>query len=172
MNRVALIILFLGCFLTACTKSNESGLAAYNAQKEKDDQIVANYLKANPSLDAKKIDTSGVYYITVAPGTGNDLFTNSTTVTVGYEGRLLTTGDVFAKTNEFHPSFPLQTVIKGWQLGIPKGKRGGTIRLLVPSRYAYGPAPQPQLGIAFGLKDGVPANSVLDFEIQIFDIIN
>jgi FKBP-type peptidyl-prolyl cis-trans isomerase FkpA len=112
MKRAALTILFFGCFLTACTKSNETGLAAYNARKVIDDQIIADYLKANPTLDAKKIDTSGVYYITVVPGTGNDLFTNSTTVTVGYEGRLLTTGQVFAKTNDFHPSFPLQTVIK------------------------------------------------------------
>lgn len=172
MNRAALIILFLSCVLTACTKSNESGIAAYDARKVIDDKIIADYLKANPTLAAKKIDTSGVYYITVVPGSGNDLFTNSTSVTVGYEGRLLSTGEVFTKTNEFHPSFPLQTVIKGWQLGIPKGKRGGTIRLLVPSRYAYGPAAQPLLGTAFGLKNGVPANAILDFDIQIFDIIN
>jgi FKBP-type peptidyl-prolyl cis-trans isomerase FkpA len=172
MKRAVVIFLFLAGFLTACTKSNETGLAVYNAQKAIDDKIIADYLQANPGLNAKRIDTSGVYYITVAPGSGNDLFTRSTRVVLGYTGKLLTTGQVFAKTNEFHPEFALQNIILGWQLGIPYGRRDGTIRLLIPSRYAYGPAAQPQLGVAFDLKNGLPANAVLDFEIQIYDIIN
>jgi FKBP-type peptidyl-prolyl cis-trans isomerase FkpA len=172
MNRVALIICCLAYCLAGCGKSNDSGRAAYLAQAAIDDKIVADYLVANPNLQATKIDTSGVYYITVAPGTGNDLFTRSTRVVIGYTGRLLTTGQVFARTNEFHPEVSLQTIILGWQLGIPQGKRGGVIRLLMPSRYAYGPAPQPQLGVAFDFKEGLPANAVLDFEIQLYDIKN
>jgi FKBP-type peptidyl-prolyl cis-trans isomerase FkpA len=172
MNRAALIILFLCVGFAACKKTTEGGLAGYRAQAVIDDKIIVDYLKANPTLVAKKIDTSGVYAIIIDPGNGNDLFTNSTLVTVGYTGRLLTTGQVFSQTNDFHPSFVLAQVIKGWQLGIPQIKKTGIVRLLIPSRYAYGPAPQPQLGVAFGLKNGLPASAVLDFDIQLYDVTN
>jgi FKBP-type peptidyl-prolyl cis-trans isomerase FkpA len=173
MNRVALIILLLVFGLAACIKTPNTGLVAYNAQKAIDDKVIADYLKANPGLVAKRaFDTSGVYYIIKQQGTINALFTNSTRVTVADTGRILTTGQVFTQTNEFHPSFVLGTVILGWQLGIPQIKKGGTVRLLVPSRYAYGPNTQPLLGKEFGLTGGLPANAVLDFTIQLYDIAN
>ncbi len=164
MNRAAIIILFLCAGLMACKKSTDEGVAGYKAQAGIDDKIIADTLKNNPSLNAKKIDTSGVYYIVEQPGSGSDLFTNSTSVTVGYTGKVLTTGKMFAKTDDFHPSFILQSVILGWQLGIPKIQKGGKVRLLLPSRYAYGPAPQPQIGL--------PKNAILDFEITLYDIVN
>jgi len=171
MNRAALVILFLATLLAACGKANNEGIVAYNAQKVIDDKIVADYLTANPGLVAKKIDTSGVYYIVQDPGSGNAIFTNSTMVTVGYTGRLLYnsntkqySGKVFTQTDKFHPSFTLQQVILGWRLGIPKIKKDGTVRLLIPSRYAYGPNEQPLLGL--------PANAILDFDITLYDIIN
>jgi FKBP-type peptidyl-prolyl cis-trans isomerase FkpA len=83
---------------------------------------------------------------------------------VGDTGRLLTTGAVFTKTNQFHPSYILGNVILGWQLGIPKIKNGGIVRLLIPSRYAYGPYPQAQIGL--------PANAVLDFDIELYNVTN
>ncbi|TSJ44536.1 hypothetical protein FO440_10275 [Mucilaginibacter corticis] len=164
MNRAALIILFLCAGLSACKKSTEGGTAGYKAQARVDDAIIAKYLSENPTLEAKKVDTSGVYYIVEQPGTGSDLFTNSTSVTVGYTGSILSNGKVFAQTQSFHPSYILQSVILGWKLGIPKIQKGGTIRLLLPSRYAYGPAPQPQIGL--------PANAILDFTITLYDIVN
>lgn len=173
MNRAALIILLLVSCLTACIKSPDTNLVAYNARKAIDDKIIADYLKANPGLVAKRaFDTSGVYYIIKQPGTGNALFTNTTLVTVGDTGRILTTGQVFTQTNDFHPSFVIGQVILGWQLGIPQIKNGGIVRLLIPSRYAYGPNPQPQLGSEFGLTGGLPANAVLDFDIQLYNISN
>jgi FKBP-type peptidyl-prolyl cis-trans isomerase FkpA len=179
MNRAALVILFLATLLAACGKSTGSGIVAYNAQKAIDDKIIADYLAANPGLAAKKIDTSGVYYIVQDPGSGNAIFTNSTSVTVGYTGRLLYdsnkktySGQVFTNTNDFHPSFALQQVILGWRLGIPKIKKDGTVRLLIPSRYAYGPNAQPLLGMEYGFKDGLPPNAILDFDITLYDIIN
>lgn len=173
MNRAALIILLLVSGLAACIKSPDTGLVAYNAQKAIDDKVITDYLKAHPDLIAKRaFDTSGVYYIIKQPGTGNALFTNSTQVTVADTGRLLTTGQVFTQTNDYHPSFVLGQLILGWQLGIPQIKKGGIVRLLIPSRYAYGPNAQPQLGVSFGLTGGLPANAVLDFDIQVYDIVN
>ena len=43
-------------------------------------------------------------------------------------------------------------------------KKGGKIRVLAASRYAYGPYPQDGIGL--------PANSVVDFEIELLDVTN
>ena len=79
---------------------------------------------------------------------------------------------VFAKTDNIHPSYRLSEVIRGWRVGIPQIKKGGVVRLLLPSRYAYGPFAQPELGKAYGLTDGLPASAVLDFDITLYDIVN
>ncbi|MEN0056353.1 MAG: FKBP-type peptidyl-prolyl cis-trans isomerase [Mucilaginibacter sp.] len=167
MNRTLLLLLLFIVGFAACQKSATDPLIQYNAQKAIDDTLVSKYLKANPGLGAKRVtDTSGVYYI-IKPGeegSGNDLFTNSTQITVGYTAQLLTTGKLIVETNNFHPSYTLGQVIRGWQLGIPLVKKGGKIRLIVPSRYAYGPFPQDSIGL--------PANAVLDFNIQLFNVIN
>ncbi|WP_183556499.1 FKBP-type peptidyl-prolyl cis-trans isomerase [Mucilaginibacter sp. SP1R1] len=166
MYRTLLILLVIAAGFAACSKSASDPLVEYNAQKAIDDTLISKYLKANPGLNAKRIDTSGVYYI-IKPGeegVGNDLFTSSTQVTVGYTGQILTTGYLFAQTNNFHPSYRLSDVIRGWQLGIPMVKKNGKIRLIIPSRYAYGPYDQDSIR--------VPKNSVLDFNIQLYNVIN
>jgi FKBP-type peptidyl-prolyl cis-trans isomerase FkpA len=165
MNRTLLILLVLIAGFSACKKTVDP-MIQYKAQAAIDDKIISDYLTSHPGLGAKRIDTSGVFYI-INPGeegTGNDLFTNSTQVTVGYTAQILTTGVVIAQTNDFHPSFPLGSVIRGWQLGIPLIKKNGKIRLLVPSRYAYGPFAQDSIHL--------PANSVMDFHIQLYNVIN
>ncbi|MFD2874403.1 FKBP-type peptidyl-prolyl cis-trans isomerase [Mucilaginibacter ximonensis] len=180
MYRALVIILFLLAGLTSCKKDLLGSRAAYEAQAGKDDELVQSYLKAN-SLQATKADTSGVYYIIEQPGTGTDLFTASTQVSVGYVGKVINkdlSEQVFARSDDpskgqdFHPTFVLSQVILGWQLGIPYGQKGGKIRLFIPSRYAYGPNAQPLVGTQYGLKGGLPANAVLDFEITLYDIIN
>jgi len=177
MSRVLFILLVFCSFLAGCVKSTDSGLAAAKAQALIDDKVISNYLSQNPGLNAKRVDaatgdTSGVYYIIKQAGTGTSLFTNSTQVTVADTGRLLTNGTIFTETNDFHPTYILSQVIRGWQLGIPLCQKGGIIRLLIPSRYAYGPNGQPNIGTAFGLTGGLPANAVLDFDIQLYDVTN
>jgi FKBP-type peptidyl-prolyl cis-trans isomerase FkpA len=165
MSKWLLSILFICCIVVGCTKSN-SNFATYKAQAAIDDKIISEYIIANglsgKALKAK--DTSGVYYIVLEPGQGNDLFTSSTQVTVGDTGRLLTTGAVFYQTNEYHPSYVLGQMILGWQLGLPEIKNGGLVRLLIPSRYAYGPYPQGDYNL--------PKNAILDFNIRIYNITN
>jgi len=171
MNRVAITILVLFFCFTACKKS-DVGPAAEKAQAAIDDKMISDYLAVNPGLNAKKIDTTGVYYIVIDPGSINTIFTSSTRITVGYTGRLLTTGQKFEDSGEFNPTYELGKVIRGWKLGIPQIKKGGKVRLLLPSRYAYGPYPQPQLGVKYGLKNGLPGNAVLDFDISLYDAVN
>lgn len=169
MYRILLILLVVGVFFAACKKTVDPTIQ-YRAQAAIDDKLIQDYIKAN-NLSAKRTDntstdTSGVYYI-INPGeegAGNDLFTSSTQVTVGYTAQVLNTTAIIANTNEFHPSYRLGDVILGWRLGIPLIKRNGKIRLLVPSRYAYGPFPQDSIHL--------PANSVLDFNIKLYNVIN
>jgi FKBP-type peptidyl-prolyl cis-trans isomerase FkpA len=167
MNRILVILLLVAACLGACKKATDP-LIHYRAQAAIDDKIIQDYLAANPGLGAKRVDndTSGVFYI-INPGeegAGNDLFTSSTQVTVGYTAQVLNSPAIIAETNNFHPSYKLGEVIMGWRLGIPKVKKNGKVRLLVPSRYAYGPFQQDSIHL--------PANSVMDFHIQLYNVIN
>jgi len=105
-----------------------------------------------------------VRYIINTPGNINSLYTSSTSITVGYSGVLLSTGQTFVQTGDIHPSFILGQVIRGWQLGIPKVTQGGTITLFVPSRQAYGPYAQSDYNL--------PANAVLIFTITVYKVTN
>ena len=165
MGRIIVIwcvLIFAGC------KKSDDAAAIVKAQAKIDDQLIQDYINKN-NLPANKVmigtaDTTGIWYINTISGTAPALLASSSLLTVGYTGRLLTTGMVFAQTDTYHPSFHLGDMIKGWQYGIVKSqmKKGGTVRLLIASRYAYG---------AFN-QIGIPANSVLDFDIELFDVTN
>lgn len=141
--------------------------AQIKAQQAVDDKIITAYLKTN-KVTAQVVDSAnvstGIYYVIDTLGTGLDLYTSSTQITVGYKATLLTTGKEFVSTDEFHPSYILGQTIRGWQFGIPKVKKGGTITLYIPSHYAYGPFAQPTLGL--------PANAILIFNIKVYNITN
>jgi len=164
MNRLLLLCCCVMLF-TACKKVTDPAVINPD-QAAIDDQIIADYIAGNNLTGvAKKVgDTIGVWYIVEKPGTVSTLYSSSSSVTVGYTGKVLTSGKVFAQTDAFHPSYVLGTLIRGWQLGIPKANKGGIVRLLIPSRYAYGPYAQPSLGLS--------SNAVLDFTIEVFDVTN
>jgi FKBP-type peptidyl-prolyl cis-trans isomerase FkpA len=169
MNRLVLVFLLSIVALSSCKKGFDP-VAEERSQAQKDDQIIQDYIASKPDLasQVKRVDSAGiatgVYYVVLAPGSGNTLFTNSTRIIVDYTGKKLLTGEVFAQTNNFHPSFTLGEVLRAWQLGIPKIKKGGKIRIIAASRYAYGPYDQPEIHL--------PPNSVVDFEIELLDVTN
>ena len=155
-------MLFAAC-LSGCSKSDDV-VAQVKAQATIDDKIVTDYLTAN-KIPINRVDTTGVCYTIDTLGTGTNLFTSSTQITVSYTGTLLTTGAQFTSSGTtFHPTFILGQVIRGWQLGLPKINSGGVITLYLPSRYAYGPYAQPTLGL--------PANAILIFNIKLYNIVN
>jgi len=163
---------FLICCFAACTKSTLFGPDQYKAQAKVDDSIVSKYIRSiglqGKFKHVRNNDTIGVYYMIIDSGTTNTLYTTSTQVTVGDTGRYINKDGVsetqFYKTNNFNPSYTLASVILGWQLGIPECNAGGEVRLIIPSRYAYGHYAQPDLNL--------PENAILDFNIRIYSVTN
>ncbi len=129
-------------------------------QVEKDRLQIEDYLEDN-NLTAEVTD-EGLYYIISVPGTGVHPDINSE-VTVHYAGYKLN-GDIFDSSYDRGEkiTFPLANVIRGWQIGIPLFKEGGSGKLIIPSHLAYGSSPPP--GSTIG------KNEVLVFDIELFEV--
>lgn len=154
--------------LGACKKAATDN-SVYLAQIGTDSNKIRSYLLAN-NIPIKKVgDTIGVYYQILDSGSVASSYTQSTLITVGFTASVLNADmlDTVSKTNNYHPSFTLGNVIRGWQVGIPLINKYGRIRLFVPSRYAYGA--YPQTGTT---GKTIPANSVIDFDINLYNVTN
>jgi FKBP-type peptidyl-prolyl cis-trans isomerase FkpA len=148
---ILLLTLFIGAF-SSCKKDSFDPAK----QAVTDDAAIQAYIKTN-NITATK-DPSGLYYQVITPGTGGYPTVNSL-ITVAYTGKLLN-GTVFDSGNI--PSSPLSGFIQGWKIGIPYINTGGRILLLVPSALGYGNT----------AKQGIPANSVLIFTVDLTGFSN
>lgn len=133
----------------ACKKEEDKS----NEQAAIDKALIEEYISDN-QLNAQST-SSGLYYVINKAGSA-DHPTAYSTITVAYKGYLLN-GDVFDENLAF--TYGLSNLIQGWKEGIPLIGRNGKIKLLVPSALGYGS--QAQIGI--------PANSVLVFDITLYD---
>ncbi|MBP3958698.1 FKBP-type peptidyl-prolyl cis-trans isomerase [Gemmata sp. G18] len=116
-----------------------------------------------PKLDAKewKKTKSGLEIWDVKEGKGEEVKPGATVV-VHYTGWLTD-----EKNTKFDSSldrgekaeFPLGSLVKGWQEGVPGMKPGGVRRLKVPAELGYG---------ARGTGP-IPPNATLVFEIELFE---
>ena len=102
--------------------------------------------------------SSGLYYQITDPGSGVSP-TATSTLSVKYTGKFLD-GTVFDSQTTTPISLQLAQVITGWQIGLPLIKKGGTIKLIVPSALAYG---------CKG-RNSIPSNAILYFEIELVDV--
>ena len=120
--------------------------------------IIKQYLDDN-NLTAIESE-SGLHYVIEEEGIGN-LYPNlNSQVKVVYKG-YFTDGEVFDQSPATGVEFSLRGVIAGWQEGIPKFKKSGKGKLLIPSRLGYG---TQSVG-------GIPNRecSVLVFDIELKD---
>jgi FKBP-type peptidyl-prolyl cis-trans isomerase FkpA len=111
----------------------------------------------SPETPFKK--SQGVYYVIMKEGTGKQVSVNDTVVAF-YKGYLLSDRSVFDSTKDKPATFPLNRLIKGWQIGVPLCKVGGKIRLIIPSNLAYSIRTR---------SPKIPPNSILVFEIEVVD---
>lgn len=152
MNNFLLIACLLIMSCTGCSKQDK-GCMTVEPQAE-EPQILA-YAKAD-SIQVNK-HSSGIYYQIINPGSGATPSSNSK-VLVTYTGKLLD-GTIFDQQTSPVP-FDLSGGIEGWQIGIPLIKKGGRIRLIIPSAYGYG----------CNTSGPIPGSSVLYFDVSLINI--
>ena len=159
---------FLGLFVSvialgSCKKDK------YDPEKQLavEEALIQKFIADN-NIPASRHSSGVYYYITDAGSdtaivypTDSVLFRVNTIIDVNYTGRLLD-GTIFNQTTTQPGSFYLGDVIQGWQIGVPMILKGGRIRLIIPSVYAFGRNAQ----------NGIPANAILDFDIELLDIKN
>jgi peptidylprolyl isomerase len=95
-------------------------------------------------------------------GTG-DTVPEGAKITAHYTGALCKDGTIFQSSHDFGEAitFGLDQVIKGWTVGVPGMKVGGTRRLIIPSDMAYG---------SVRAAANIPPNSDLVFDIELVAI--
>ncbi len=126
-------------------------------------QAIQDYTQIINAVKANRIDTTGskegIYFKIVKEGKGA-MVKITDTVTVFYKGSLLVNDSIFDQTKDKPAIFPLNRLIKGWQLVVPLCKIGGIIKIYIPSALAYSIRTRSK---------SIPPNSVLVFEIEVVD---
>ena len=149
-SKWAVLILMLSVFFAASSCKKESDV---EKQAAIDRALIDQYV-ADHNLDGQ-YTANGNYYVILEHGNGNYPYP-SAVIQVTYKGYLLD-GTVFDEG--YIAATRLSSLILGWQDGIRRIDVGGRIKLIIPSRYAYGTMET----------DNIPANSVLVFDITLHD---
>ncbi len=147
-----LVVIALG----SCVKKSSTGCPYLLGDPKASAQEILNIQThlSNNSLNATQHST-GLFYTINTPGTGETVTDLCNIVTVNYVGRLTNGSQFDASTSP--ATFGLNQLITGWKIGIPLIKVGGSIRLYIP----------PSLGYGSQAQQGIPANSILVFDITL-----
>jgi FKBP-type peptidyl-prolyl cis-trans isomerase FkpA len=97
-------------------------------------------------------DPSGILYEIITPGNSTKPVATNT-ITVTYKGLLMNGTQFDAGTI----TYPLNQLIQGWVIAVPKIGVGGEIKVLIPSSLGYGTRGS----------GSIPGNSPLYFEIKL-----
>lgn len=146
------------CFLlvsaTSCIKNNNC-----NDKTPSSDQPAMTTYAASNGITAT-IHSSGLNYQIINPGTGTAFPTLASQVSVKYIGKLLD-GTTFDSQLATPITLQLGATIPGWQIGIQQLKKGGSMKIIVPSALGYGCAG----------RGTIPGDAILYFEIELVDFI-
>ncbi len=152
--RMKKLLIALGLFalitVVSCGKTEDTGCTPVPVAKEKDAMV--KFCTDNNITYTEH--PSGILYQIMAPGTGTPLDANSTVAAI-YTGKFLS--GVTFEANATPATFGLNQVIEGWKIGIPLVRRGGRIRLVIPSALAYS---------CVG-RGSIPPNTPLYFDVTV-----
>ena len=151
---IAVVLVILAVFLVRRSASNKKA-AIENKEKG------ADFLASNGELEGVKTTSSGLQYLLLNEGTGDEYPKAKDRVRVHYHGTLID-GTVFdSSVVRGQPiDFGLNQVIKGWTEGLQLMVVGDKARLFIPSELAYGNSSAGKIG----------PGSVLIFEVTLLGI--
>ena len=140
----------------SCGKTTTSGCTPATVASESATMI--SYCTSNSITYTQH--SSGILYQIIDPGTGTAP-TLSSRIYITYTGKLFN-GTVFdSQSNAALTGWTLSSLIDGWKIGLPLIKKGGHIKLVIPSSFAYGCA---------GSGTIIPSNTPLYFDITLVDV--
>ena len=144
--------------MTAVQKEvQDRDTAMREAAAQQGDDFRANY--ANE--DGVESTASGVLYKVITAGDGATPTLDST-VTVHYRGTLVDGSEFDSSYRRNEPtSFPLGSIIPGWQEVLQIMKVGSKWEVVIPPQLAYGEN---------GAPPAIPPNATLVFEIELLEI--
>jgi FKBP-type peptidyl-prolyl cis-trans isomerase FkpA len=145
---------------TVMEKQMEEQVAVEKQVYITDSVAIQKYLKANKLQGQATI--GGAYVVKTTQNKATDVFlAPGDTVKVQYTGKLLKDLTVFDASKEgdnFQFILGMEQVIKGWDQGFQKLKKGEKAIILIPSRLAYG---------SQGAGEKIPPYSPLLFEVEV-----
>lgn len=151
---LASVLILSGLLLNSCGKSDTSGCQPATIASEKAAMVA--FCTAN-SINYTE-HSSGLLYEIILPGS-DPAPTISSNVSVVYTGKLLNGTTFDATSNPI--TLALSGVIDGWKIGIPLIKKGGRIKLVIPSALAYS---------CTGAGSSIPPNSPIYFDVTLTDV--
>jgi len=143
------LILFLVFAISSCTSYSEQELKEFDLE-------ISTYLKEK-KIDAERTET-GLYYHIIEEGDGPEIPFDAI-ITVNYKG-YLTNGRAFDSQLGEPVELHLKRLVKGWREAMLYMNVGTKAQLFIP----------PHLGYQVQEKEGIPANSVLIFDIHILEL--
>lgn len=130
------------------------------ADAEANKGAAAEFLAKNKAREGVKTTASGLQYEVIKEGKGKKPGLKSK-VTVHYTGTLINGTKFDSSRDRPEPAeFPVNGIIKGWQEALQLMPEGSTYKLYIPPELGYGPQAQP----------GIPAFSVLVFEVELIKV--
>jgi FKBP-type peptidyl-prolyl cis-trans isomerase FkpA len=158
MYKKLFFIIAFPFLIAACNKSSSPDCSG-----PKDVASAAETAKLKTYLGADSLTytqhPNGFFYKITTAGTGTASPTVCSAVLVKYSGRFTTSTTPFDE-NKTGVAFDLNRLIKGWQIGIPLLKKGGSMILYLPPSLAYG---------SQGSLPTIPGDSYLVFTIDLVD---
>lgn len=141
-------------------KEKQQAAASVSAEKSKAEG--ANYLAENAKKEGVKVTDSGIQYLVLTDAQGEKPVATDT-VKVHYKGTFLNGEEFDSSYKRDQPAvFGLNRVIRGWTEGVQLMSVGAKFKFTIPSDLAYGPNGNPPR---------IPGNSVLEFEIELLEIV-
>ncbi|GAA4324740.1 hypothetical protein GCM10023149_26570 [Mucilaginibacter gynuensis] len=177
MKQKLFTFLLLSTVILAASCKRDSNYPDIRAY---DNEQIKNYIAANNLTDFKRDttngDTSGMYYKIIQPGTGDADLKYSDTVSLvftikTFDGKYTSADTVVGNhVTTFVGYITKNGLPKGLEVGIYNilKRQGGSMRLLIPSRMAYGVN-----GIGSGsssvVNGRIAGNQCLDYYVHVVD---